>query len=555
MPPASKEGLNVVQGAVLAGALGECVHVAGILKFLRLAEQEGYRGIFLGPAVSVTDFVAAISDYKPELVAVSYRLSPETGKTLLHEFVKAVDEVGLTGRRFCFGGTPPLAAIARQILLFEQAFSGEESVEEVIAYLRGQQITEKAEEEFPQTFLERHAWKHPRPLYRHHFGLTSVKDTVSGVRQLAESGLLDVVSLGTDQDAQEFFFHPEKQDLRRRGSGGVPIRSAEDLRCLYRASRTGNYPLMRAYAGTQDLVRMAEVYLETINLAWGAIPLYWFNQMDSRGPMNLNESLVAHQEAMAWHAQNQIPLECNEPHHWGMRGASDTIFVATSYLGAYNAKASGVKHYISQYMFDCPAGLSDKMDLAKMLAARDMVDELQDDHFRIFHQTRSGLLGYPPEENAARARLATSIYLQMALRPDIIHVVAYCEADHAATSKEIISSMQMADHVVETSLHGLPEMTLDPQIQERRDELSSESKVLLDAIADLAPPDIPDPLIHVPTLAQSVNKGLLDAPQLKNNPYALGRSVTGIFDGSCREVDPGNGKPLDERTRLMLLGL
>ncbi len=543
----------MAKGVVLAGALGECVHVAGVLSFLRLAEQEGYRGVFLGPAVPVADFVEAIAKHQPELVAISYRLSPETGGPLLQEFAKAVEDAGLSHRRFCFGGTPPMAAIARRIALFERAFSGQESAEEVVAYLRGQRTAEEAAGEFPQTFVERHEWKRPRPLYRHHFGQPSLEDTVEGVRQLAESGLLDVISLGTDQDAQEFFFHPQSQDPRRKGAGGVPIRSAEDLRRLYQASRTGNYPLMRAYAGTQDLVKLAELHLHTIHLAWGAIPLYWFNQMDGRGPMSLEESLAAHQEAMAWHARHHIPVECNEPHHWGMRDASDTIYVATSYLGAYNAKAAGVRRYISQYMFDCPAGLWDKMDLAKMLAARDMVEELQDHSFEVFHQTRSGLLGYPPQENAARAQLAASIYLQMALRPDIVHVVAHCEADHAATAREIIDSLQMAHHVVETTLQGLPEMTLDPQIRDRRAELVSEAKVLLDTIAGLAPSDVRDPLTHVPTLARAVIQGLLDAPQLKNNRYALGRSVTLIVDGSCREVDPTSGKPLDEKSRLIRL--
>ena len=36
---------------VVAAALGECVHVAGILSFLRLAEATGWRTVFLGPAV------------------------------------------------------------------------------------------------------------------------------------------------------------------------------------------------------------------------------------------------------------------------------------------------------------------------------------------------------------------------------------------------------------------------------------------------------------------------------------------------------------------------
>jgi hypothetical protein len=543
----------MAKGVLLAGALGECVHVAGVLSFLHMAEEEGHSGIFLGPAVPVADFVEAIAKYQPEVVAVSYRLSPETGEPLLKEFATAVENAGLSHVRFCFGGTPPMAAIACQIPLFERAFSGQESAEEVVAYLQGRPAGEEAAREFPQTFVERRHWKHPRPLYRHHYGQPSLEATVEGVRQLAESGLLDVISLGTDQDAQEHFFHPQSQDPRRKGAGGVPIRGAQDLHCLYQASRTGNHPLMRAYAGTQDLIELAQLYHDTIRLAWGAIPLFWFNQMDGRGPMSLEESLSVHQEAMAWHAKHSIPVECNEPHHWGMRDASDTVYVATSYLGAHNAKAAGVRHYISQYMFDCPAGLSDKMDLAKMLAARDMVQELQDASFQVCHQTRSGLLGYPAEDNAARAQLAASIYLQMALHPDIVHVVAHCEAHHAATAGEIIESLQMAHHVVETALKGQPDMTLDPQIQERRAELVSEVKVLLDSIADLSPSDVSDPLTHVPTLARAVTRGLLDAPQLKNNRYALGRSTTLIVDGSCREVDPASGAQLDERSRLLRL--
>ena len=38
---------------VVAGALGECVHVAGVANFLRLAEAAGWRTVFLGPAVSI----------------------------------------------------------------------------------------------------------------------------------------------------------------------------------------------------------------------------------------------------------------------------------------------------------------------------------------------------------------------------------------------------------------------------------------------------------------------------------------------------------------------
>ena len=61
---------------VIAGALGECVHVAGVLKFLRLAEQTGWRTIFLGPGVSIETFIDTALREKAELVGVSYRLTP-----------------------------------------------------------------------------------------------------------------------------------------------------------------------------------------------------------------------------------------------------------------------------------------------------------------------------------------------------------------------------------------------------------------------------------------------------------------------------------------------
>ena len=232
------------------------------------------------------------------------------------------------------------------------------------------------EADYPQTTVERIAWKAPYPLLRHHFGLPTLEATVGGIEQIAEARVLDVISLGIDQDAQENFFHPERQDPRRTGAGGVPVRSADDYRALYAASRRGNYPLMRTYSGTDDFMRLAEMYVETINIAWAAVPLFWFNAMDGRGPHDLEASIREHQELMAWYGARGIPVELNEPHHWGMRDAPDVIFVVAAYLSAYNARAFGVRDYIAQMMFNSPPGLSDAMDLAKMLACLEMIAPL-----------------------------------------------------------------------------------------------------------------------------------------------------------------------------------
>ena len=103
---------------VIAGALGECVHVAGVYNFLRLAEIAGWRTIFLGPSVSIEQLIATATREKADLVGVSYRLTLETGERLLGEFAEAASDLHTKGVRFAFGGTPPIAERARQMDFF-----------------------------------------------------------------------------------------------------------------------------------------------------------------------------------------------------------------------------------------------------------------------------------------------------------------------------------------------------------------------------------------------------------------------------------------------------
>jgi hypothetical protein len=203
------------------------------------------------------------------------------------------------------------------------------------------------------------------------------------------------------------------------------------------------------------------------------------------------------------------------------------------------------------------------MDLAKMLAIMDLIEPLcrrdgpsrldgSKQHFRIWRQTRTGLLSYPLDPTAARAHLATSVYLQMALRPHIVHVVGHSEAHHAATAEDVIEACGLARRAIENALRGAPDMTADPQVQARRAELAAEAQVTLSAMRSLAAPGILDPLIDPASLAQAVQSGILDAPHLRNNPFARGQVRTRIIDGKCLAVDEG-GKPLTENERLRRL--
>jgi hypothetical protein len=539
---------------VVAGALGECVHVAGVSKFLRLAEQAGWKTVFLGPAVDPKKMLQAVRQAQGEangdqvLVGVSYRLTPETGERLLGQFAEEASELHENGVQFVFGGTPPVVERAEMIGFFDRSFDGTEPVEEVLAYLKGQ-TDEMTADDFPHTTIERIRWKSPYPILRHHFGLPTMEATISGIQQIADAKVLDVISLGIDQDAQANFFHPERQDPRRTGAGGVPVRSADDYRALYEASRRGNFPLLRTYSGTDDFIELAEMYVDTINIAWCAIPLFWFNAMDGRGPWDLEGSIREHQKVMAFYGQRDIPVELNEPHHWGMRDAPDVVCVVSAFLSAYNARAFGVKDYIAQLMFNSPAELSDKMDLAKMTAMLKIITPLAGENFNIFKQTRTGLLSYPVEINAARAHLSASIYLQMALKPDIIHIVGHSEADHAATGEDIIDAARMARRSIENAM-GQPDFTVDPEMMARVDELVEQAQVTLEAIKAIAPASVSDPWIDPATLAKSVSLGIMDAPQLGNNEFARGEIITRIDDrGACVVVD-GAGKTILERERL-----
>lgn len=533
---------------IIGAALGNCVHVGGVLNFLRLAENVGYQTQFLGPAVAIRDLIGAVIETDPVMVAVGYRLTPETGYQLLMELKGAVHEAGLNHKTFLFGGTPPVAAEAMKTGLFHRVFSGEEGADEVIAFLKG----ESQEESQPiesASVIERIRSKAPYPLIRHHFGLPSLEETVEGIRQIADARVVDIISLGPDQNAQELFFHPEEMDMTATGAGGVPVRSRADFLQLYQASRRGNFPLMRSYSGTRDLLQMAILLRETIHNAWCAVPLCWYSQLDGRGPRSVAEAFAGNQKVMQWHGENRIPVEVNEAHHWSLRDAHDTIAVVMAYLAAYNAKKMGVNDYIAQYMFNTPPGSSGVMDLAKMLAKKKLIEGLADENFRVYTQVRAGLSSFPVDPAKAKGQLAYSTYLGMALQPQILHVVAYCEADHAAVPKEVIESCKIARQVVEQSLFGQPDLTADPTVQQRKAELLAEADVLLQAIGQLGQ-GLVDPYTHPTTLAHVIKVGLLDAPHLRGNPNAQGTLVTKMVNGACYAYDDVHGQILKEEERV-----
>ncbi len=537
--------------SILAATLGDCVHVAGVFAFLRLAEAEGYETDFAGTRVTPAQLLGRCRETKPGIVAISYRLSPESAQMVFSELQEIMQDSDVGETEFLLGGTGPVCRVGEELGIFARTFDASSGPEEVVHYLRGARVDSRHQRP-PGTLVQRIQGRGGKPLIRHHYGRPTLQETREGIEQIAAAGVVDILSLGPDHNAQVAFFRPEARHSSQDGAGGVPIRRAGDLVRLFAASRCGNYPLMRCYSGTRDVHRFAEVLVNTVRNAWCAVPLFWYNVLDGRGPRGLEESIRDAQSLMAWHGQRNIPVEVNEAHHWSLRDAHDAVAVAAAYLAAYNARAAGVRDYVSQYMFNTPSGTSARMDLAKMMAKDEMIHSLAGAQFRVYRQTRAGLFSFPPDPEMARGQLAYSTVLQMALDPDIVHVVSFSEADHAATAEDVVASCRLVHQVMDRHLEGFPDLCVDERVIGRKEELVQQAAMLLDALGVLGA-GVSDPLADPRTLAAAVRAGYLDAPHLAGNAVARGELQTRMLDGACVAVNPEDGRPVDEAERLLAL--
>ncbi len=527
--------------------IGNCVHVAGVMNFSALAEREGYEVDFMGISLPVDDVIENVKCSDPDVIGLSYRLSPEPLEAILNELKEKLEKSDLKDKIWLFGGTEPTGKVAEKSGIFKKVFYGGEDVDEVISILRNKKL--RVEETYPRDLISRINWKYPYPVLRHHIGLSSVEETVRAIDKISDSKVLDVISIAPDQNAQEYFFDQDKMDSRLDGAGGVPLRTKEDFSKLYEAAQKGNYPLMRCYSGTKNLIKYSEMLQETIHNAWCAVPLFWYSELDKRGPRKIKEAIRENQKVMKWHGQRNIPVEANESHHWSLRDAHDAVGVATAYLAAYNAKKMGVKDYISQYMFNVPASISPKMDLAKMLAMIELIESLEDENFRVYRQARAGLASFPTNLYQAKGQLASSAYLSMAIKPHIYHVVGYCEAHHAATADDIIESCMIVRGVLKNIFLGDINMVDDIDVQRRKAQLIKDGSIIINSIKSLSNSS-KDPLTDPVILEEAVKIGILDAPHLKGNSAACGKLTTRIVNGGMYPFDEKLNRVITEGERI-----
>ena len=113
-------------------------------------------------------------------------------------------------------------------------------------------------------------------------------------------------------------------------------------------------------------------------------------------------------------------------------------------------------------MLNTPPGTSPAMDVAKMLAMDTLTRRLVGSGATVLRELPAGLFAFPEDPDRARGQLASSTRTAMLLAPDILHVVAYTEADHATGPDELIASCALVHQVVDDSLRGLPDAAADP---------------------------------------------------------------------------------------------
>ena len=333
------------------------------------------------------------------------------------------------------------------------------------------------------------------PLMRAHAGpyqpnrRQAVKLFESWCRQLAHVGMLDVLSIGTSQLTQERF----GEDWGRRpNGGGVPINSPREYEQIWQAARP---MLVRTYAGTSGMPALAVMHEETINIAWHALSLWWFSQIDGRGPHTMLENLQEHFEALRLIASGTKPYEPNVSHQFAFRGADDITYVVSAVLAARAAKGLGIRNLILQIMLNDPKYTWGVNDLAKARATLSLVRELEDSDFHVYLQTRAGLDYLSHEESKAKAQLAAVTALMDDIEPDnprspdIIHVVSYSEGSDLATPEIINDSIRITrcalDRYRLLRLQGhVDDMTSNPDVRERMSFLVQSAKEVLATIEE-----------------------------------------------------------------------
>lgn len=395
------------------------------------------------------------------------------------------------------------------------------------------------------------------PIIRTHSGpynpdrLEALKEYNSWCKDLANSNLLDVLSIGSSQLTQSNF--GEDWEDKPNG-GGVPVNSELE----YKIIKDNSKPmLVRTYSGTKNVPNLARIHERSLNISWHALSFWWFNELDGRGKNELLDNLKEHFEAVRYIVTTGKPVEPNVPHHFAFRGADDVTYIVSGFLVSKALKLLGVKHMILQNMLNTPKYTIGVQDLAKGRAMIKLVRELEDDTFRISLQSRAGLDYFAPDLDEAKIQLAAVTCLMDDLEPDndnspeIIHVVNYSEAVRLATPPIIKDSIKITLNALHSyrlakSLGSAPNVNYDTDLEIRYSNLLREARIAISILEK----NIPN--LYSPEGFYKVFKeGFLAVPYLMDQDRKFPKATmwkTAIKNGGISVVDD-DGNIIDTEKR------
>lgn len=598
----------------VATSLANDPHTEGMHNASKIAALGEVDSMILPPSLDYTTFYDAIHSYKPQYIGLSYRQNENVAVEELFKVINYLYKTGLVKKeddvKIQFAGLPKTIQILKgkigelplKVTLCKNSSKVLERVTETVDFFDikkdresiinrvYEELVPKGIEIFDQladmvvkdddyqsepplpipsdrainSYTARIA-ESTIPLLRSHFGIPApdIGPTVEGIRCLSDARVLDEISLGSSDLSQRYFGHPDLF-VDKKNDGGVPYKTVEDLQQLFGASRLGNFPSVKPYCHVNDIVKFVDQCVEIGLLKGGhqAVPLFWFNELDGRGSKCVRESIHEHFAGVRQLVKHGIPVEMNDPNQWSSRLAHDTLIVTSYGLIASVMAVCGVKNMVFQMQFNKPKETGDYGDLAKMMSGMEIAQKLTSNYKpKIIRETRAGIEHLSPDMRIAKWQLARTTLLQMLLKPHVIHIVSYCEANYAARPEDIIDSSKLIRRAIKIFRDNEPDIlaSVDWNIVEaRKSYLVSETEFLLSQIAQLNPRYVKTPVEYLAPLlgdpdviADSIERKIMSSPGIVNQKYKANYLTKALKYGMINAVDSFvNPRIITEKERL-----
>ena len=373
-------------------------------------------------------------------------------------------------------------------------------------------------------------------------------------KDLAKSKHLDILSIGSSQLSQSKF---EKSWHSHDNGGGVPINSRSEFRAI---AESASPMLVRSYSGTTNVADYASMLNETINCAWHALSLWWFNQNDGRGPLDIESCIAQHLQALSVIAASGKPFEPNIAHHFSFRGSDDVTGIVATCLAVEAARLRGVRTIVLQVMLNTPKLTSAFADIAKYRALVKTIRAVSGQALNIIVQPRAGLSFFSVDQEVAKAQLAAVSGLMTDLDPNgttprLVHVVSYCEALELADPVKVKESIKITRHALEKFRTERYDRV--NRYSDSRDEIEQRTAYLTESCIELIR-HMNKRIAHLYTpsgLYEVYQRGYFAIPDLWNNRQEYSQAVqweTDFAGGGVHVMDQ-NRQPMTMRERISII--